>query len=254
MIFLSGVTPYNVYSDNNILRNDIRTYFSRLSDSEINTLIESGMIEWVPSSVEDFRFIPDIPFRNEILNRIRQLDFNIATECLFFIPYRKIKDSKQSVLIDSFSIATSIEKLSGIKYYSVSQRGERVLFERAEIISGRVSHPVTIVPPVHLIIAQIEDSTLGSNRYRIEYNSSSDFLVMKMSNMERLSFGFIPVIGREALLFYIVIIPTEQGFLLYSNGIGKTMNTGFLRRRVTQSVHNRVVALYNWFKESYSSL
>ena len=259
LIFLSGVIPYKAYSESNIdinvLHKDIRTYFSRISDKEINTLIESGMIEWSPSSVEDFRLIPDISFRNDILSRIRSLNFNIATECLFFIPYKKDNtERKKNALLDSFTITTNIEKLKGIKYYSVSQKGDRVLFEKAAIVSGKVSYPVSRVPPIHSIVAQIEDSVFGNNRYRINYSSTSDYLVMKMSNMERLSIGIAPVAGRESLLFYIIIIPIEEGFLLYSNGVGRATSTGFLKRRVTQSIHNRVVALHNWFKESYNNL
>ena len=259
LIFLSSVIPYNVYSENsidvNILRKDIRSYFSNTSDKEINTLIESGMIEWSPSSDRDFRLLPDISFKNKILSSIKNLNFNIATECLFFIPYKKEnKESRKNALLDSFTVATNIEKLKGIKYYSVSQKGDRVLFEKASIVSGRVSYPVNRVPPTHSIVAQIEDSTFGNNRYRIEYSSSSDYLVMKMSNAERLSIGLVPVAGRESLLFYIIIIPAEEGFLLYSNGVGKATSTNFLKKRVTQSIQNRVVALHNWFKESYNNL
>jgi len=260
LLSLSGVIPYIAYSDNNIydvniMHKDVKSYFSDISDKEILTLIKSGMIEWFPSSFEDFRFIPDIPLKKEILNSIKKINFNVATESLFFIPYKnENKDSRKKLLIDSFTIATNIEKLKGVRYYSVSHKGERVLFEKAEIISGRVSYPITEVPAAHFINAQIEDSTFGNYKYKIEYNSLSDFLVMKMSNIERLSLAFIPVVGKESLLFYIVIIPAEEGFFLYCSGISKTLDSDYIKKRVTQSVYNRVIALYNWFKESYNSL
>ncbi len=255
LVFLLGTIPYKVYSDNNILQKDIQLYFSNIDESDINSLIESGMAERYPSSPEDFKFIPDISYKKEIFDSIKKINFNIAAECLFFIPYKEEnKDSRKNLLTDSFTIATNIEKLKGIKYYSVSHKSERILFENAEILEGRVSYPITKVPLTHSIIAQIQDTTFGNNKYKIEYNSYSGFLVLKMINIERLSLGFIPVVGKEALLFYIIIIPGEEGLFLYSNGISKTVDSDFIKKRVTQSVYNRVIALYNWFKESYNNL
>ena len=259
LMCLSGAIPYKIYSDNNIdvntMQKDIKSYFSHITDKEISTLFETGMIEWFPSSVEDFRLIPDISLKKDITDNIKKVKFNIATESLFFIPYKKEnKQSRENALIDSFTIAANIENLKGLKYYSVSHKGERVLFEKVEIISGRISYPVTTVPATHSISAKIEDSTFGNYNYKIDYNSSSDFLVMKMSNTERLYLAFIPVVGKESLLFYIVLIPGEEGFFLYSSGISKTLDSDFIKNRVTQSVYNRVMALYNWFTASYNNL
>jgi hypothetical protein len=75
-----------------------------------------------------------------------------------------------------------------------------------------------------------------------------------MTNIDRLYLTFIPVVGKESLLFYIVIIPGEEGFFLYSTGVTKSLDSDYIKNRVTQSVYNRVIALYNWFKETYSSL
>ncbi|MCL2705851.1 MAG: hypothetical protein FWE72_06555 [Spirochaetaceae bacterium] len=260
LLFLSGVIPYIAYSDSNIydadiMYKDIKTYFSHISDQEIEALMGSGMIERFPSSAEDFRFIPDIPLKKDISDSLKKIKFNIATESLYFLPYKKeSEDNRKTLLIDSFTIATNIEKLKGIKYYSLSHKGERVLFEKAEIISGRVPYPVTEVPTTHLITAQIQDSTFGDYKYKIEYNSLSDFLVMKMSNTETFSLAFFPVIGKESLLFYIIIIPVEEGFFLYCSGICKTIDSDYIKKKGKQYVYNRVIALYNWFRESYNSL
>ncbi|MCL2295006.1 MAG: hypothetical protein FWC36_09105 [Spirochaetes bacterium] len=258
MVFLSSVIPYKIYSDSNIdeniLRKDIKSFFSSMSNEEINTLIEFGMVERFPASSDDFRLIPDISSKREILENKRNIRFNVATESLFFIPYRN-KDGKKNALFDSFRVTTNIEKLEGIKYFSVSNNEDRILFDRVEILSGRVSYPITKVPTSHTITARIRDSVFGSNRYKIEYDTSSGFLVMRMSNTERLSLGFVPAVARGSLMFHIIIIPGEEGLFLYCSGIGRTtVGNNFITRRITQSVYNRIIALYNWFYESYNDL
>ena len=260
LLFLFSFIPITIYSDNNmydenIFRKDIKLFFNNISDEDIKTLIESGMVDNFPESLEDFKFIPDISSKKEISDTIKKLKFNIASECLFFIPFKKEnQNSRKNALIDAFTIATNIEKLKGVKYYSVSSKGEKVLFEKSEIISGKVLYPITEIPASHLITAKIEDSTFGNNKYKIEYKSSSESIMMKMSNIDRLFFAFFPVVGKESLLFNIVIIPGEEGFFLYINGISKTVDTESINKRITQSVYNRLVALYNWFKENYNTL
>jgi len=256
-----NIIPHTIYSDKiyytDTFHKDIKSYFPNIENTEITLLLETGTIERFPASIDEFKFIPDIPLKKEISDSIKKLNFNVAAECLFFIPYKKDKTaSKRNALLDSFKIATNIEKLKGIKYYSVSHKGEKVLFEQVEIISGRIPipYPETAVPVFHSITAKIQDSTFGNNKYKIEYCSLSDFLLMEMTNIDRLYLAFIPVVGKESLLFYIIIIPGEEGFFLYSAGVTKSLDSDYIKSRVTQSVYNRVIALYNWFKETYSSL
>ena len=254
---LSFFTIYSFSDEKQGEYKEFSRFFSRIEKSEIETLIKEGRIDRYPSSHLDFKLLPELKDRNRILKDIEKTDFNTAIESVFYFTYPSVRDKKY-IIMDSFNILTDIKKLEGITYYSYSHKEERVLFSKVEIQSGQ-TRPLTAaeasmssLPEKHTMTALIEDTTFGNNKYLIDYSVSDESLVMKMSNLERITLAFFPVVKKNGLIFYTAVIPAENGLIIYCNGISRTIDSDFIRNRIGISIYNRVTALFNWFKSSYS--
>ncbi|MDX9800682.1 MAG: hypothetical protein RBT69_05020 [Spirochaetia bacterium] len=234
---------------------DFKNFFSRIEKTEIEKLLSDGRIDRYPSSHLDFKFLPELPDRKNIINDIEDTDFNTAIESVFYIDYRSAGREKSNAIPDSFNILTDIKKLEGITYYSHSRKEERLLFSKVEVESGETwpvtSQPDSVKQKNHALTAFIEDTTFGNNKYLIDYSLTAESLVMKMSNLERIKLAFFPVVKKNGLIFYTVVIPAENGLIVYCNGISKTIDSDFIRNRIEISIHNRVTALYSWFENNY---
>ncbi len=253
LLFLFSLSAYPDTGTD--IKSNLKLIFPGLENNEITEIISRGRTDRNPISVSDFRFLPDIPERDQILSDLEKTDFNTATESIFFIPDKGTKAyNRETVIKECFSVLTDIEKMKGITYYSVSHKKERTLFTDAEITSGRIIKPVTTLPEKHSINASIEDTTFGSNNYEMVYYISENYLIMKMDNSERLSLGFIPVAGKGALVFYISVIPAEKGVFLFCSGTSRTVDSEFIRKRVRESVYNRITALFRWFSDNYNGI
>ena len=255
---------FNVFPDvNHDFSDDINIYFPDLNENEKQILISKGRIDRYPDAINDFALIPGISLKNKIRDEIEKTDFNTAIESVFYSSYKAgagtASDNENSHKIQfainkAFEIITDIEGLSGITYYSISDKKEKVLFTGARILTGQITGNVSNnIPAEHTITAVIEDTTFGINKYIIEYKFSDNHIVMKMSNLEKLKLGFIPVSGKNELVFHIAVIPAESGMFVYCSGICKTINAPFIRNRIRDSIYNRVTALYYWFSDNFHS-
>ncbi len=257
-VFFSG---YASPEENSVEKSFYKTFFSNIAPNEVTKLLADGRIDRYPADAEDFLYMPDISQKNTIISEIKKRKFNIAAESLFFFHYpdssslsNDTASDYTEVLEKSLDILTAVETLAGIKYYSVSHKGEKTLFTSSRITSGGKSVNNSFKPQAFSLTALIEDTTFGKNRYDILYETDDTTIQMKMSNSDRLTLGFIPVTGKDELVFRLVLIPSEEGLYLYCCGTAKTLDSGFIRRRIGQSVYNRITALYNWFYANYTGI
>ncbi len=93
----------------------------------------------------------------------------------------------------------------------------------------------------------IRDLSFGKNYYKLDYTVSDNYLIMKMTNIDNMKYKFLPVIDEEDLTFYLIIIADEDEMAIYVSGICSHMNAGFLKKKIRNSIHSRVEALYDWF-------
>jgi len=72
---------------------------------------------------------------------------------------------------------------------------------------------------------------------------------LTMSNVERVWWGLVPVLGPDSLKLTMVIQSSADGKFLYFYGnVGITATKVFgMEEQVRTSFYNRVLALYSWF-------
>ena len=232
----------------------VSEYFPLHDKKNTEALNEDNKLTIFLGKNEQPVLLPEIAEKIRIKKDIENSDFNTGIETIF-LHYEKefIKSIKEY-----FTILTDIKTLEGIEYYSQSKEKYRVLFKEAYPVSGKKRNNKIAVPEYDNNIKKysfnsyIKDSTFGNNFYTLDYTISDNYLVMKMTNIDSMKLGFIPVIGKENLTFYLIIIADKDELAIYCSGICDSIGTGFLKKKIETSIHNRVIALYDWFIDNIS--
>ncbi len=227
----------------------IRQYFPLLSENILADLNDNGKTSVFLEKGDLPRLLPEIKEKIKIKKHISESSFNTGIETLFI--HRETEYLKDTGAY--FRILSDIRSLEGIQYYSQSREKNRVLFEEAYPVKNTDSKKIIKTPEYNKDTENysfntfIKDSTFGKNFYTLDYTVSENCLVMKMTNIDSMNLGFIPVIGKGDLTFYLIVISDQDELAIYCSGICDTVNTGFLKKKIELSIYNRVIALYDWF-------
>ena len=227
----------------------VSEYFSGINKIDKSLLEKEGKITLFLEKKQSPVYLPDIPERDELQKIIEKSSFNTGIETVF------IHREKQYIkkIEDYFKVLTDIKTLEGIEYYSHSREKYRTLFEEAYPVVGTDKKKKAEVPVFdenkknYSFNCFIKDLSFGKNFYALDYKVSDNYLIMKMTNIDSMKYGLIPVIGQENLTFYLIIMTDGDELAIYCSGICDHFNAGFLKNKIKNSIHSRVEALYAWF-------
>ena len=237
--------------DDNKITDD---YFSSVPDSDLLKLEKEGKLTLFLEKGQPPIYLPDVRERSELNEEINENSFNTGIETIFLHREKKYLKSIE----EYFKILTNIKSLEGIQYYSHSRERYRLLFEEAYPVVGTSRKKPAETPLFNEKIrhysfnSYIKDLSFGRNYYKMDYTVSDNYLIMKMTNIDDMRYGIIPVIDREDLTFYLIIMADGDELAVYCSGMCSHVNAGFLRKKIRNSIHSRVEALYEWFKDNAS--
>jgi len=146
--------------------------------------------------------------------------------------------------------------MAGIQYFSSTHGKVRTLFTTSHVVQAPGNrNPLndpqySAIEPTHDLFLEQDDSTFGKNLYAVTVKAhEGGSIQLTMSNVERVWWGFLPVLGSGSLKLTMVIQASADGKYLYfygNVGIGATKVLG-MEEQVRTSFYNRVIALYHWF-------
>ena len=193
-----------------------------------------------------------------LATEIEKFGPNVIVEALYL--YKKPATQSGSSWTDAerviiFNILRSLSTLSGIEYYSASRGAMRVFYEKSYAVAGPdskepIADPIVAsVPEQATLFAVQKDLTFGENRYRYDYKASVADLSFTQTNLTHMSYGIIPLIGREALRTSVLVSYTPEGYLLYAVSATKTTLLPGVEGKMKTSFSNRADAIYRWFSQ-----
>jgi hypothetical protein len=148
--------------------------------------------------------------------------------------------------------------MEGIPYYSSTHHKVRTLFTTSHLVStpgdrsDLVDPRYSAIEAAHDLFLEQDDTTFGKNLYLVTMKGHAGGAIeLTMSNVERVWWGIVPVLGADALKLTMVIQASADGKYLYfygNVGISATKVLG-MEEQVRTSFYNRVIALYNWFSK-----
>ncbi|MDR0383032.1 MAG: hypothetical protein LBH50_03500 [Spirochaetaceae bacterium] len=166
---------------------------------------------------------------------------------------------KTSVLNTLVSLST----LAGTRYYSNSRRQMRVFYETSGVINDpREKTPLPDpafspdgnLPSALTLYARQKDLSFGDNVYRYDYFITDGSIIFTQKNYTALSYGIIPLAGKEKLCSAVAVIDAEKYFLIYIASMAKAPAIPGVKKKAGDSFKSRAEALIKWFTERTDSL
>jgi hypothetical protein len=152
---------------------------------------------------------------------------------------------------------TDIGSLQGIEYWSASRKTMRTFYAESWRIDGPLTRlRVADVPPPPgtgslTLFTWQRDLSFGGNVYRYDYRVSGEgagqSILLTVTNLTKMSYGFLPVLPEQGLQTQILIIPAKEGIVFYAASAADTAPIPILGGKLQDSFTNRAEALFRWF-------
>lgn len=239
-----------------------------LSASSAATLSDLVGAERAPlllagESIKDMRvkdaslsLVPSFAGARDLVGEIASFDPDVVVEALFFHPKPAARSGRAwnaDERLSVFNLLRSLSTLSGIEYFSASRGKMRVFYERSSVVDGPESDRelpdpvVSAIPARSFLYAVQKDLTFGENRYRYDYAADEASILFIQTNLTTMSYGVVPLLGKERLRTVVLVADTEDGLLLYAVSAARTALLPGLEGKMKNSFSNRADAVFRWF-------
>ena len=181
---------------------------------------------------------------------------NIGVQTLVVAPMPARLAARTDRDLALYNLLHQFRTMEGIQYYSATHGEMRVFFTASYRVQGPGSLAMLADPrypaiePSHDLYLLQDDSTFGKNLYATTVKAlDQGALELTMSNVEKVKWGLVSVLGPGALRLTMVVQPSADGRYLYFYGnVGiKAIKLPGLETTVRNSFYNRIIAYYNWF-------
>jgi len=234
---------------------DLTSYLSR---EDYKTLLEGGEVLRYLTHKEDLTLPP--PAQRGEMEALRTGDGrSFGIESLHFLPVEKYTD-EETLLLRIYNTLRQVHTLKGMDYYSASRGYRRTLFHQFFAIPSP-DDKTPLTDPVHRKLPEIEefyifqeDSTFGKSVHRMKFKTDPEAITISLTNVDTLWYLFVPVASEGKLTMAAKVTPTREGILFY--GICHVDSGGVpgMKEKTTNSLKNRVKALFEWFSLNSSGL
>lgn len=196
--------------------------------------------------------IPDIPYKNTILQELAGLEPTMSVEVITLHETGLGNLQSESALLSLYNTLRSISTMEGIEYFSASRNRMRTLFRESYVIASpenkqKLPDPLTDhIPAYSKIYIYQHDLTFGKNINSVEYFAYHDHLIMKIRNLNPMRYFFIPMVQAGDIINYFIFIPQEKDLLIYGLSSVHSLSFFGLEKRKEASFYNRIKAISSW--------
>jgi hypothetical protein len=201
-----------------------------------------------------------IPHDERIVKAISDLKSEVKPSILIesLCYYKKPAEASYWTVEDRtklFNGIVAISALEGLRYYSNSRNGTRLFYEKSHLIDSPeskkiISDPVFTpqnLPDALTLYAEQKDLTFGNNIYRFDFTVDKDLILFFQRNVTTMSYGIIPVLGKNKLRTVIGVIDTGDYILIYMVSMADTLSIPGMKNRIGASFSARAQAVLDWF-------
>lgn len=260
---LSALPPHGISSSTPRSKGSLPTLDEALillSSANRENLVELGELRQFHPTRMDAQLLPSTPLSASIERQVAEAGLNIGIEVLRFVSNSRLPSAYHSASIDErqlnlYNILRSVSTLQGLTYYSASRGETRLLFEESWAI-GSLSKPKIALPdpivekivPLDTILIHQRDKSFGSNRSKVAYRSVGRDMSIAIENITPMRYkGLIRVVNPGKMHIRIIIVPVQEGLLIYGNMAAKTLNVRAFLKRAESSFTNRIISLTRWY-------
>ncbi len=162
------------------------------------------------------------------------------------VPTEKGKDMEE--------ITRSVRALStleGVEYYSNTRKKMRILYEESYAVNNpeerkRIDDPVDENPEGQVIYSLQKDSTFGRFLYKYTYFQRDNELLIRITNVDNLSFAGIKIIKPENMMTSILLYDLGDYYLTYTLIKVDVISVSIIENKMTKSFAARAEAMFSW--------
>jgi hypothetical protein len=243
-------------ADSDILSFDKMTSF--LSSQQKSDLLNTGELTEFHFSSFDPLLLPDVGMVNEIRSMVLKEELNMGIEGLFLFKdfdSAAYNANPETTKLALYNALRSVSTLEGIEYYSASREEMRTLFVESWMIPdldsarNRLSDSiVTTIPGKDSFFIHQKDKSFGRHESVMEFVYSSPVIWSVIINQTPMYYkGFLKAMNPQQLQIHLLVMPTDQGLLVYGFSAADRINIRAFREKANNSFYNRVKALYAWY-------
>ncbi len=221
-------------------------YLSFLSAADRAALLSKNELEAVGARQSELRLSAHAPFAAELGNEL-VVGSTVAIEGLFLFP-RPAGDAELGI----YNAVNSISSMEGLEYYSLSKKAyDKLILASYRVASTerpeRIADPEFSSPPSFqkAVIFQ-KDNRLGEGLSEVTWKQTPQGLVMTLSNLQQLKYGFLPLVDPGNLKMLFVIRVLADKVAVYGVMEAKTVSLFGLERSKDENFRNRMRALAGW--------
>lgn len=232
------------------------------SPSLLEELLREGELLHFHSENISPYLIPETSLTGTIVRQIVRADFNLGIEGIFFTPNKQLPPSYSLELSEErtvvlYNILRSVSTLTGLEYYSASRKTMRLLFEESWVIPNPKQYLealpdplVTDIPPEDSFFIHQKDKSFSRNQSKITFLARHDAFATSIINISPLRYkGFLKVVNPGNMQTHLIVVPVQEGLLVYGAMVAKTLRIKSFLNRAEASFTNRVIALAQWYRE-----
>ncbi|OQX29034.1 MAG: hypothetical protein B0D92_05840 [Spirochaeta sp. LUC14_002_19_P3] len=232
-----------------------------LSNADKEKLVRDGELLRFHGEGISPNLLPDTPLSAAAVRELLSGEMTIGIEGLFFTPVEKLPPSYKDMDTDErtlklYNILRSVSSLTGLEYYSASRGKMRLLFEESWVIDNpdKPSQPLPdplldTVPASSSIFIHQKDKSFGTNQSKITFSHNSGIFSALIVNLSPMRYmGIFKVVNPGGMQTHLIIVPVQEGLLVYGTIAAKTLNVKMFLNKAENSFTNRVIALTGWYK------
>lgn len=184
----------------------------------------------------------------------------IQTLVVVAMPVRLAPRPDRDLLL--YNLLHRFRTMEGLQYFSSTRGKIRTLFTTSHLVEGPKNRATLGDPQFfaieasHDLFLEQDDSTFGKNLYVVTVKGLHGGAVeLTMSNVERVWYGYLPLLAPGALKLTLVIQASADGQYLYFYGnVGISAARVFgMQEQIRTSFYNRILALYHWVAHQAAS-
>jgi hypothetical protein len=222
------------------------------------SLMASGSYSSFTKGQAEVDLCPDPAARADITRALEATHPSIGIQTLVVaaMPAGLAARTDRTLLL--YNLLHQFRTMEGIPYYSSTHHRTRTLFTTSHVVKDPGDRTAlgdprySAIEAAHTLFLEQDDTTFGKNLYLVTMKGHEGGAIqLTMTNVERVWWGLVPVLGTNALRLTMVVQASADGKFLYFYGnvgisTGKVLG---MEEQVRTSFYNRVIALYNWFSK-----
>ena len=227
---------------------DLTSYLSR---EDYEAFLEGGEVLRYLTHKNELLLPP--PAHRDEMEALRSGDGrSFGIESLHFLPVEGYAD-EDNLLLNIYNTLRQVHTLKGMDYYSASRGYRRTLFHQFFAIPSP-DDKTPLADPVYQTLPQEEefyifqeDSTFGKSVHRMKFQTNPGAITISLTNVDTLWYLFVPVASEGKLTMAAKVTPTREGILFYGLCHVDSGGVPGMKDKTTNSLKNRVKALFEWF-------